>query len=340
MEVITAKSPLQERVHIVDGEPSLEGLGACADLATVASAVAVTAAVNLVEAKSCSLEMTASTVSATGSTIASSAPTLESSQMSSRPRSLSCVSGASSALTALSSDAEADEAVAAAEVVKAAPKQRKNRADGSTPPTSADGSSQQKRKKTGASGLRASQGPGKSEYEVKDRKAYLDAGLYNAAVNAASGQKQQPGRLARTASVNRSKPARPSKATLEAMARTFTWELPLHHGATLLEQHRDFRLPWDILNDFDLSRLPDTVEGVAYRSDALDRMSEWKHPAPYKQIKQSECCRAMAPTDMGYRLSSAFRPSTSQTAWSGEQRTTRLARPSAAAPRVIAGTTA
>ena len=300
MEVISAKVASQEQVHIVDGEaPGLQGLGACADLATVvaSAAGAAAAAVTLVEAKSCSLEMTASTFSAAGSTIVSSAPTLESSQASSRPRSASCASDASSALSALSSDTEADEA-AAAEVVKSAPKQRKKRADGSTPPTSADGSSQQKRKKLGASGLRASQGPGKSEYEVKDRKAYLDAGLYNAAVNAASGQKQQPGRLARTASVNRSKPARPSKATLEAMARTFTWELPLHHGATLLEQSRDFRLPWDILNDFDLSRLPDTVEGVAYRSDALDRMSEWKHPAPYKQIKQSECCCITSLTDV------------------------------------------
>lgn len=120
---------------------------------------------------------------------------------------------------------------------------------------------------------------GQSAFDVVDRKEYFESGLYSGATNSSSGKT----RVKRTAkSIGRL--SRP----LEEIVQNFTFGLPLHHGKTLLEQGRDFRLPWDILNDFDLAYLPETPEGLRYRSDALDRVGRQMKPTAYKHISQSE----------------------------------------------------
>jgi hypothetical protein len=120
---------------------------------------------------------------------------------------------------------------------------------------------------------------GPTEYDVPDRKTYFEAGLYSGATNNAGGTR---GRVKRTAKIadKLSKPR-------EEVIQSFKFNLPMFHGMTILGQNRDFRLPWDILNDFDLSRLPDTPEGLIFRSSALDRFGRQKKPPAYKHISQS-----------------------------------------------------
>lgn len=146
----------------------------------------------------------------------------------------------------------------------------------STPPTSIDEPRPSKRA-AGRRGGRAIQ----SEYDVKDRKEYLDAGLY-----APTRGNSQPGRAARVKQA-KANTGRLLKTVAE-IAANFRMELPQQDGLTVMQEQRDFRLPCDILNDFDLSRLPDTVEGTAYRSDALDRLGQDEWPTTYRTIKQSE----------------------------------------------------
>lgn len=117
-----------------------------------------------------------------------------------------------------------------------------------------------------------------SEYDVKDRKEYLDAGLY-----APIRGNSQPGRQARAKQAKSGRLVR----TVAEIAANFRMDLPLHHGLAVMEQKRDFRLPYDVLNDFDLSKLPDTVEGTAFRSDALDRVGQHEDPTNYRPIKTS-----------------------------------------------------
>jgi hypothetical protein len=180
-----------------------------------------------------------------------------------RPRS---ASSASSALSSLASSDSED---------STAPPPTKRRKNQSTPPTSIDEPRPNNKRAPGKRGAKAVQ----SEYDVKNRKAYLDAGLY-----ASTRGSTQPGRQARAKQV---KNARLLKTVAE-IAASFRMDLPLHHGLAVIEQRRDFRLPYDILNDFDLSKLPDTVEGTAYRSDALDRIGQYENPTTFRPIKTSE----------------------------------------------------
>lgn len=132
------------------------------------------------------------------------------------------------------------------------------------------------------------------EEDVVDRKEYLQVGLYAAvqptqpSSSRLQKRQQQDKRKKAAASCSTTKQGKLSAKTIETISNSFTWGLPLHYGATLLEQKRIFRLPWDILNDFDLSRLPATPEGIAFRSDALDRIGKQKVPTVYKNIAQSE----------------------------------------------------
>lgn len=145
-----------------------------------------------------------------------------------------------------------------------------------TPPTSLDepGSKRTHKRKL------IREGP--SEYDVEDRKEYLEAGLYSGATNSTGTGSRV--KMQRRSTSGKGRLSR----SLEEIAKDFRLGLPLYHGMSLLQQERDFRLPWDIRNDFDLSCLPETAEGVKYRSDAWDRIGRQKTPTPYKQISQSE----------------------------------------------------
>lgn len=146
-----------------------------------------------------------------------------------------------------------------------------------TPPTSVD--EPNSKRANGRKLIR--EGP--TEYDVEDRKEYFEAGLYSGATNNLgknAGRAKMQRRITAKGAVRLSRP-------LEEVVENFKFGLPLFHGLTLLQQERDFRLPWDIRNDFDLSCLPETAEGLTFRSDAWDRVGRQKKPAPYKQISQS-----------------------------------------------------
>lgn len=166
-------------------------------------------------------------------------------------------------------------------------RRRKNR---STPPTSLDepragAGGHTPRKRTYVKRANRAAAAWQAEEEVKDRKEYLHQGLYAPSLNrGVTAREQRKGVM-----IKQLQPKRLSAKEKAKISDNFKFKLPLHHGATLLEQRRDFRLPWDILQDFDLSRLPDSVEGVAYRSDALDRVGRSKNPTHYREIHQSRC---------------------------------------------------
>jgi len=180
-------------------------------------------------------------------------------------------------------------------------KRRRRASGGSTPPTSVDDDDAAPPLASKKVKMPASYRHGKQalvdrsklpfpEEDVQDRKEYLQVGLY-ALVQPKSSQTSSSRvqkRQKTAASTSTSKPAKLSAKTVEHISSTFTWGLPLHYGATILEQQRTFRLPWDVLSDFDLSRLPDTPEGVAFRSDALDRIGKQKVPTFYKNISQNK----------------------------------------------------
>lgn len=153
----------------------------------------------------------------------------------------------------------------------------KRRKGQSTPTTSIDEPRPNAKRAAGKRGGRAVQ----SEYDVKDRKDYLDAGLY-----APARGNSQPGRAAR-AKLAKSTSGRLIK-TIAEIAGNFRMDLPQQAGLASMDQEREFSLPYDVLNDFDLSRLPDTVEGTVFRSDALDRLGVDEQPTNYRTIKNSE----------------------------------------------------
>lgn len=145
-----------------------------------------------------------------------------------------------------------------------------------TPPTSVDEPTS--KRVYGRKAIR--EGP--SEYDVEDRKEFFEAGLYSGATNTMNNN----GRVKmqrRSAAKGTGRLLRP----IEEIVKDFKLGLPLFHGLKLLEEKREFRLPWDIRNDFDLSCLPESAEGLKFRSDAWDRVGRQKKPAPYKQISQS-----------------------------------------------------
>lgn len=170
-----------------------------------------------------------------------------------------------------------------------APTRKRQRVKGSnTPPTSVDDDEddeivqQRLARKARAAALRIQREMeeiAQAEQDVPDRKLYLLAGLYASSNNARGVQSRRK--------TNKHTAKRGNAVNTDELAETFKFELPMHHGTTILNEERNFRLPWDIQNDFDLSTLPVTVDGLKFRSDALDRISRQKQPPPFKHIAQS-----------------------------------------------------
>lgn len=171
----------------------------------------------------------------------------------------------SSDLSSLSSDEDAK------------PARKRRRKVYSTPGTSIDEPSRK------SSNMQLSFKPSMCDYDTVDRKDYLRAGLYSGATNSMSGT----GRVKSQQKVDAKGRIQLSRP-IDEITRTFKFGIPLFHGESLLGQHRTFRLPWDILSDFDLSRLPETPEALRHRSDALDRVGTQMKPTSYKSISQSE----------------------------------------------------
>lgn len=201
---------------------------------------------------------------------------------------------------------------------------RTKKSGGSTPPTSIDGRSSLASsenssahsaaawaKKRRALLNRRGGRPFELEEDVEDRKVYLTCGLYapsahlhNAKPAAIVNEKalgrarrQVTGKDSLTASRNGPQKGKKKASVLtgarrEAAERNFSFGLPIHHGETLLAKQRDFKLPWDILNDFDLGRVPETEEGAQYRAATLDRIGQYKEPGSYKTIH--DCMRHMS----------------------------------------------
>ena len=182
-----------------------------------------------------------------------------------RPRARSDASSAlSSLLSSLSSEDE-----------ESAPIVKRRRKNTSNPPILIDEMHPRKRA-PGKRGGKAIQ----LEADVPDRKEYLFQGLYAPLRQGAGSGRDQ-----------RKNSIKPPKAKLfrsrDEISQNFKFDLPLHYGETLLEEQRIFRLPWDVLQDFDLARLPESVEGLAFRSDALDRIGRYKIPTFYRKIPNS-----------------------------------------------------
>jgi hypothetical protein len=161
-----------------------------------------------------------------------------------------------------------------------APAAKRRRKNQSTPPTDID--EPQRKRAPGKRGGRSVQ----REEDVADRKVYLTQGLYSGVAGNNGIVREQRKQV--VAKAHKPKPL--TWRDKERISNELRLELPLHHGLALLAEKRDFRLPWDILQDFDLSRLPDTVEGLTFRSDALDRIGLDKTPTWYRSIAQSKLC--------------------------------------------------
>lgn len=161
-------------------------------------------------------------------------------------------------------------------------RKKRRRRGSTTPPGSQDGERAQKRVKARAAPAKRQRSTRsrQTEEDVPDRKLYLVAGLYS------GGQTSVADRSApRRSSVAISK--RGSGRSMNDIAASFVFGLPQSHGLRRIEEDREFALPWDINNDFNLSFLPDTVDGIKFRSDALDRLgADMQHP-PYQYLKQS-----------------------------------------------------
>lgn len=156
------------------------------------------------------------------------------------------------------------------------PPLKRRRRNARTPPTSMD----EPTAKRGTIKKTVKAGP--TEEDVVDRKTYFEAGLYSGATNSHNNARRVKSQRAFTSGTQR------LSRSIEDIVHDFKLDLPLFYGQTLLEQQRDFRLPWDIINDFDLSYLPETPEGLKYRSDALDRVGRQMKPTFYKHISQSK----------------------------------------------------